>query len=155
MKTKRPINIIDIIIIIALLSIVGATVFAFIAGLGDSSEKATVRYVLKADSVNSELCSKVAVGDGVYDHSTSQRIGTVTAVSTAQAYYNGTDPQGSPVSSPVEGKSILYVTVEASATGSDMGYSVGTTTLSIGKSLDIRYPNLFCTATCVSIEIAE
>ncbi|MBQ3526971.1 MAG: DUF4330 family protein [Clostridia bacterium] len=155
MKTKRPINIIDIIIIVALLSIVGATVYGFISGFGDSSEKATVRYVLKVDSISSELCSKVAVGDGVYDHATAQRIGTVTAVSTAQAYHNGTDPQGTPVSSPIEGKSILYITVETSAIKAKSGYTVASTPLNIGRTLDIRYPNLFCTSTCVSIENAE
>jgi len=155
MKNKRPINIIDIIIIIALLSIVGATVYGFISGLGSGNESTSVRYVLKVDSISSELCSKVTVGDGVYDHNTSQRIGTVTAVSTSQAYHNGTDPQGSPVASPIEGKSILYVTVEASAVRSNTGYTVAATTLNIGKTLDIRYPNLFCTSTCVSIENAE
>ena len=155
MKTKRPINIIDIIIIIALLSIVGATAFGIISGLGDNSEKTTIRYVLKVDAIDSDLCSKVAVGDGVFSHETAQRIGTVTAVSTAQAYHSGTDPQGNLVSSPLEGESILYVTVEASATRSKTGYTVGSATLNIGKTLDIRYPNLFCTSTCVSIENAE
>ena len=155
MKTKRPINIIDIIILIALLSIIGATVYGLVSGIGKGNDKTSVRYVLSVDSISSELCSKVAVGDGVYDHNTSQRIGTVTAVSTSQAYHKGTDPQGAPVSSPIEGKSILYVTVEASATKTKSGYVISSTTMNIGKTLDIRYPNLFCTSTCVSIENAE
>lgn len=155
MKTKRPINIIDIIITIALLSIIGATVFAFVSSLGSNNENVSVRYVLQADEISSDLASKVSVGDGVYDHSTAQRIGTVTAVSSSQAYHSGTDSQGSPVSSPLEGKSILYVTVEAEATASKTGYTVASTTLNIGKTFDVRFPNLFCTSTCVSIEIAE
>ena len=65
MKTKRPINIIDIIITIALLSIIGATVFAFVSSLGSNNENVSVRYVLQADEISSDLASKVSVGDGV------------------------------------------------------------------------------------------
>lgn len=155
MKNRKSFNIIDIVIILSLLAVIGAAVFGFVSGIGAVGEKAVIRYVLEVDPIDSELCAKVSVGDGVYSYDDSQRIGTVYAVSTAQAYHTGTDSQGSAVSSPLEGKSVLYVTVEAEAMVSEKGYTVGTQLINAGKKIDIRYPNLFCSSTCVSVEIAK
>lgn len=154
-KAKKRINIVDIIILVALIVLSGAVIFGFVKGIGTSGERTSVRYIIEVEPIDSDFVSKVTEGNGVYDHTTSQRIGTVRAVSSAQAYYKSFDAKGSPTSSPMEGSSTLYITVEADAVRSDAGYSVGSTVLSIGRRLELRFPGLYVDGKCVSIEALD
>ena len=145
----------DIIIIITLLALSGAVVLGLMKGLGTSGEKVTVRYIVEVDPIDSDLTSKVLKGNGVYDYSTVQRIGTVSAVSASQAYHKGYDSKGDTVSSPIEGSSVLYITVEAEAVRSETGYVIGNTVINIGRDLELRLPDLYAVGQCVSIEVLE
>jgi len=154
-KNKKRINAVDIIILLAMLGAIICAGFVIIRGLGTFGEKVTVSYTVAIDPIDSDFVSKVAEGDGLYEYRTAEHIGTVRAVSDAQAYRksyrDGADPRGS----AIEGMSVLYVTLTAEATKTDTGYAVGNTVLGIGRQLEMRFPNLYCIGECVRIEVIE
>ncbi len=154
-KLKKQINIVDIVILIALLVLACASVFKIVSNITSSGDEQNIRYVLKVEPISSSFNSNVSEGDGVFEHTSGSQIGTVNAVSTAQAYHKGNDLQGAQVSSPIEGQSIMYITVDAKGTKTNVGYSIEDTLMGIGRSFEIRLPNLYCTAECISLEIVE
>ncbi len=154
-KNKKRINIIDVVVFVALLAIAAAIVYGIFSNIVGSDDRINIRYVLCVDPIDIAFSEKVAEGDGVYDALTVQQIGTVKAVSASQAYHKGTDMQGVSVLSPVEGQCILYITVECEAERTDMGYGINDTYLTVGADYEIRLPNLFCNARCVSIETVK
>lgn len=146
-KDRRKINIIDVIILIALLSAL------LVAGMGivrsnSGGETVTVRYIIQVDRIGNDFISKIAAGNSVYDHTTSAKIGAVTAVSHSKAYYENSE-------SPIEGYSVLYITAEAQAVKTDTGYAVGSSLINVGRELELRFPNLYCQGKCVSIETTK
>lgn len=154
-KNKRILNIVDILIVIALLFALVCTGFVIIRGLGTFGERVIVSYTVAIDPIDSDFVSNVALGDKLYDYNTGEHIGTVRTVSDSQAYKksysDGADPRGS----AIEGMSVLYITMTTEASKTDTGYSVGNTLLGIGRTLEMRFPNLYCVGECVSIEIIE
>lgn len=132
-----------------------ASLFGLLKSIGTAADRIPVEYVLEISPIDSTFTSKVVEGDGVFDHSTSQKIGTVNAVSASQAYYQGTDSQGAPVSSTMEGSSILYITATTEAQKTSSGYFVGNCNISIGQEMEIRLPNLYANAKCISIKTVE
>ncbi len=154
-KQKRKINIVDIVIIIFLAASLSVSLFGLLKSIGNATDRVSVEYVLEVAPIDSTFTSKVAEGDGVFDHATNQKLGTVSAVSASQAYHQGTDSQGSPVSSTMEGSSVLYITATADAQKTSSGYLVGNCVLGIGKDLEIRLPNLYANAKCISIKTVE
>ena len=154
-KTKRKLNIIDILIIAALIAAAVAAGFGVLQSIGAVGERVTVKYVMEISPIDNDLVSNVVEGHGVYNYEDSDLIGTVSAVASSQAYHIGTDSQGEQVSSPIEGYSTLHITVTCQAVKTDTGYAVGNTVIGIGKKLSLRLPDLYCEGKCVSIEIVE
>lgn len=147
-KQRKKINVIDIILLVTVLAAL------IIAGMGiarrvsSTGDRLTVRYIMEVNPIENDFISKVSAGNSVFDHTTSGRIGTVKAVSHAKAYYENSE-------SPMEGYSMLYITAEAEAVKTDVGYTIGSTVVSIGRELEMRFPNLYCVGKCVSIEIVK
>ena len=154
-KQKRKINLIDVVIIIAFSIALCASLFGIFKGIESATDKVQIEYVLEIVPIDSSFTSKVFEGDGIYDHETSQKVGTVSAVSASQAYYQGTDSQGLPVSSTMEGSSVLYVTATADAKKTSAGYLVNGCSVSIGRDLEVRFPGLYANAKCISIKTIE
>ena len=154
-KNKKRINAVDILIVAVLLCALICTGFIMIRGLGAFGERVIVSYTVAVDPIDSDFVSKVALGDKLYDYNTGEHIGTVRTVSDSQAYKKsyseGADPRGS----AVEGMSVLYITMTTEAQKTDIGYTVGNTLLGIGRTIEMRFPNLYCIGKCVSIEIIE
>lgn len=154
-KQKRKINLVDIIIIVFLATALSVSLFGLLKSIGTAADRISVEYVLEIGPIDTAFAAKVVEGDGVFDHKTSQKIGTVSAVSASQAYYQSTDPQGSPISSTMEGSSVLYITATAEAQKTSTGYHVGNCVLGIGKEVEIRLPGLYANAKCISIKAVE
>ena len=154
-KTKKKINVVDILILIAILAAIVCAGFVIIRGMGTFGEKVNVSYTIAVDPIDSDFVSKVSVGDGLYEIETTDRIGTVSAVSDGQAYIksysDGADPRGN----AIEGMSVLYITLTAKATKTDTGYIIGNSVIGIGRELEMRFPNLYCIGKCVRIERIE
>ena len=154
-KTKKKINVVDILILTALLAAIICAGFVIIRGMGTFGEKVTVSYTVAVDPIDSDFVSKVSVGNGLYEIETTDHIGTVSAVSDGQAYRktgsNSADPRGS----AIEGMSVLYITLTAQATKTDTGYIIGNTVIGIGREIEMRFPNLYCIGECVRVERIE
>ncbi|MBQ4066859.1 MAG: DUF4330 family protein [Clostridia bacterium] len=153
-KKKKSINFVDLIIIIALISaliLAGTVIFRDVAG----GDRVTVSYTVKVEPIDTTFVSKAAEGNGVYDFETAEFIGTVSAVSDAQAYKRSYREDGTVKDSVIEGMSVLYITVEAEAIRRDNGYAIGSTLVGIGRELEIRLPNLYCSGECVRVEVIE
>lgn len=154
-KEKKKLNIVDIVIALTLLALAVAVAIGLLRGISSTGERVTVKYVMEVSPIDQEFTSKVVEGQPVFNYSDSSNIGKISAVAYSQAYHTGTDSQGSVVSSPIEGKSTLHLTVTATATKADTGYAVDNTVIGIGKELELRLPNLYCIGKCVSLEIVE
>ena len=154
-KSKKKINVVDILILTAVFAAIVCAGFVIIRGMGSFGERVTVSYTVAVDPIDSDFVSKVSVGDGLYETETSDRLGTVSAVSDGQAYRksysDGSDPRGN----AIEGMSVLYITLTAKATKTDTGYIIGNSVIGIGRELEMRFPNLYCIGKCVRIERIE
>lgn len=153
-EKKRKLNIIDFVILLAVVAVLSAVVYRIIVHPG-TQDAVRIRYVLEVPQIQTEFCSKVVAEDLVFYDENAGDIGVVTATSTAPAYFKGTDREGSPVYTEMEDYRILYVTVEADALQSDTGYDIGGYTIRIGDTLSVQFPGLYCEVQCISIDVIE
>lgn len=153
-ERKRKPNIIDFVILLAVLAVLAAVVYRIVIHPG-GQEEIRIRYVLEVPEIQTDFCSKVAAENPVFAYTDEREIGIVTAVSTAPAYFKGTDKEGNPVYTEMEDRSILYVTIEADAIEMDTGYSVIGHTIQVGTTLEIQFPELYCQAQCISVDVIE
>lgn len=154
-KKKRSFNIIDAVMIVAVVALTAALVYGIVSGLGVGNDYVRIKYVLEVSEIRSEFCQKAAEGDAVRNADGGEQIGKVAAVSSVPAQHTGTDSSGSPVLSDIDGYSTLYVTVEAQAKQGNTGYTVGGTLINTGKSVDVRLPSLCVEAKCISVEVIK
>ncbi len=151
---KRKPNIIDFVILLAVLAVLATVVYRIVVRT-DGQEEVRIRYVLEVPEIQTEFSSKVAAENPVFSYTDEREIGVVTAVSTTPAYYKGTDKDGNPVYTEMEDYSILYVTIESDAVQTDTGYIVGGHTMQVGTSLAVQFPELYCEAQCISVDVIE
>lgn len=154
-KKKRSFNIIDAVMIVAVVALTAALVYGVVSGLGVGNDYVRIKYVLEVSEIRSEFCQKAAEGDAVRNADGGEQIGKVAAVSSVPAQHTGTDSSGAPVLSDIDGYSTLYVTVEAQAKQGNTGYTVGGTLINTGKSVDVRLPSLCFEAKCISVEVIK
>ena len=154
-KKKRSFNIIDAVMIVAVVALTAALVYGVVSGLGVGNDYVRIKYVLEVSEIRSEFCQKAAEGDAVRNADGGEQIGKVAAVSSVPAQHTGTDSSGAPVLSDIDGYSTLYVTVEAQAKEGNTGYTVGGTLINTGKSVDVRLPSLCFEAKCISVEVIK
>ncbi len=153
-ERKRKPNIIDFVILLAVLAVLAAVVYGVVIHPG-GQEEVRIRYVLEVPEIQTEFCSKVVAEKPVFSYTDEREIGVVTAVSTAPTYFKGTDKEGNPVYTEMEDRSILYVTIEADALQTDTGYIIGGLTMQAGTSLTVRFPELYCEAQCINVDVIE
>lgn len=137
-KKKFRINIIDIIILVLIVCVAVFAVLKFSdGGINDATslDKAIVRYYL--EECPDYVIAATEVGDPVYDGSSEQNMGVVTAIETGEptGYVELEDGTMAPVVR--EGHSSVLITTEVSGTWSDHGVVVGSTIYAPGHSLVI------------------
>ena len=158
-KSKKVrLNFIDFILIAVMLLALGMLIFIF--STGDISisakNKATVEYTVEIDRVPEEFKNLVKVGNTVYDTETLCNLGEVIDISYSSSYYKGADnATGDIVYSEYPDEVRMTITIKASASKTDTGYSVSDYSLSVGKSMRIRVPDFTGIGICSSIDAAE
>ena len=92
-KRATRFNLIDAVIILAVLLVIAAVVWIILLQNGAVGADATaeVTYTVKISSVREEFISSVKTGDGAVNSSTGASIGKITAVKTEKAKYINTD----------------------------------------------------------------
>ena len=106
-------------------------------------------------SRRSGKCTDSLCAGPAFSYNDKREIGIVTGVSTAPAYFKGTDKAGNPVHTEMEEHSMLYVTIEADAVQTNTGYIVGGHSIQSGMSLAVQFPELYCEAQCISVNVIE
>lgn len=156
-KKKHRFNIIDLVIIAAVVAIGALLVKSFIfdARNDNKAEKVNLQYVIETDMLSEDLADNVKVGDAVYDYVSGRKIGQVTACDVRNATHIGMSDSGAQVISDVVGYRTLYITVEGQASGTAGGYSVETVAISVGKAYSLMLPDLYCTGSCISAEVVD
>lgn len=151
---KRKPNIIDFVIFFAIFAVLSAAIYRVILHPGER-DAVRIRYVLEVPQIQTEFCSKVAAQDYAYPFQGSDDIGVVTATSTAPAHFKGSDREGNPVYTEMEGFSILYITIEADAVQSDVGFEINGQLIRAGEVQEVQFPQLYCEAECIRVDVIE
>ncbi|MCL1863012.1 MAG: DUF4330 domain-containing protein [Defluviitaleaceae bacterium] len=135
------VNIIDLLIIIAL---VGAAVFGvwqFNAGRGVVFAPVETREFIISfftEEVEDFTAFAVEVGDSVVDHGRNVPLGTVTAVEVADARVWNADQYGVAVASPKPGFSSIEISARLTAQPTEHGIIIAGNRYGIGHSLAVR-----------------
>lgn len=137
-KKKFKFNVIDVIIVVLILCVAVFAVLKFSdGGLNDATslDKVVIRYYL--EECPDYVIDATQVGDPVYDGSSEQSMGTVTAVETGDpvGYVEMEDGTFAPIVR--EGYSSVLITTETEGTWSAHGVVVGGTIYAPGHSLVI------------------
>ena len=154
-KLKRQFNIIDILILLALLAIV---TFAanYIANDMFSKEFVTVEYYLRIKGVAERDTARLSVNDAISANSagtTLGRIREITVTDEKEALFNS--KTGRFVYTPIPGQKTVYLRVNAVCTYKDHGYRIGDYGISAGTAPDILLPFSYHSAEIVSVRAAE
>ena len=154
-KLKRRFNIIDIVILLALLAIV---TFAanYIANDMFSKELVTVEYYLRIKGVAERDTARLSVNDAISANSagtTLGRIREITVTDEKEALFNS--KTGRYVYTPIPGQKTVYLRVSAVCTYKDHSYRIGDYVISAGTSPDILLPFSCDAVEIVSVRVAE
>lgn len=159
-KKKIRFNAVDAVIILFVAAAVAVFGYVFLneksVGSAVGSENVKIQYVLKVGELKDIFIGNVEKGDKLIDSDANKKIGTVVAVSSAPAKRIGTNGlTGAQVISEIEGRSDLYITVEADAQFMDDKYLVDGIFITVGTVVNFATPNLYAASNIVSVEILE
>lgn len=158
-KKKSRFNVVDAVIILFVAAAVAVFGYVFLneKTVGTAgAEKVTIQYVLKVGEIKDMFTGNIVKGDQVYDADSDKSLGTVVAVSSAPSKRVGTNSAtGAQVASEIEGRSDLYVTIEAEAKVIDEKYLVDGFHVVVGSVVNFVTPNLYAPSNIVSVEIVD
>ena len=153
-KRKFRFNIIDALIILLVLAAVG------VIGYVVASEKQTpeevkqdkkIQYVIQITELKDEFTGNIKPGETLYEVETNKKLGVVTACNSEKTYYTDSK-KGVQVISEIDGRSNMFVTVEADASFKDNIYTVNGVSILVGTSIRFITPGLTSGAVVVSLE---
>ena len=100
-----------------------------------------------------EFTGNIKLGETLYEVETNKKLGVVTACNSEKTYYTGTDSKkGVQVISEIDGRSNMFVTVEADASFKDNIYTVNGVSILVGTSIRFITPGHTSGAVVVSLE---
>ena len=142
-KRKFRFNIIDALIILLVLAAVGVIGYV-VASEKQAPEEVKqdkkIQYVIQITELKDEFTGNI-------------KLGVVTACNSEKTYYTGTDSKkGVQVISEIDGRSNMFVTLEADASFKDNIYPVNGVSLLVGTSIRFITPGLTSGAVVVSLE---
>lgn len=154
-KQKKKFNFIDIAIIVFVIAVAAVLIKVYVSDDSSSDVKnsVTLQYVIQSDMLSEELADNVSPGDVVYEKKTGRAIGKVSSCDVRGALHTGVSDAGAQVISDIAGYRVLYITVEVDAAGAAGGYSVENIPICAGEDYELMFKNLYCTGTCISVEV--
>ena len=150
-KRKFRFNIIDALIILLVLAAVGVIGYV-VASEKQAPEEVKqdkkIQYVIQITELKDEFTGNIKPGETLYE-----KLGVVTACNSEKTYYTGTDSKkGVQVISEIDGRSNMFVTLEADASFKDNIYTVNGVSILVGTSIRFITPGLTSGAVVVSLE---
>lgn len=155
-KRKFRFNIIDALIILLVLAAVGVIGYV-VASEKQAPEEVKqdkkIQYVIQITELTDEFTGNIKPGETLYEVETNKKLGVVTACNSEKTYYIGTDSKkGVQVISEIDGRSNMFVTLEADASFKDNIYTVNGVSILVGTSIRFITPGLTSGAVVVSLE---
>lgn len=155
-KRKYRFNIVDAVIIVLVVGLVAAAVLMIVrrAQGPDSQVQSTkVQYVIQVCDLRDRYVTNVSEGDKLFVPGSGKSLGTVLSVYSSDAFYTGVRREdGAQVISDYDGKSNLFITLEADAVLSGGRYTVEGVDILVGETLSFICPKLSADASVVSVE---
>ncbi len=155
MKSKR-INIIDLIVIIALVLAVAVIGAAKLRGdAGNNKQTLVMKYYV--EEVNTNIANHVKVGDSLFDGSEKKHIslGKVTDVEIMDSVSYAVKSDGTYAVGPKEGYSSLIITGEVQGIKTDLGATVGGEKYGVGHSFTLVAGNSRIYLRVYDIDVKE
>lgn len=157
-KNKISFNIIDILIIFALVCVV--TVFSYFAagkwetGKAENSSN-TVRYTVCVQDAEEKFLNKIAAGDMVWDVRKGGTLGTVVDVTEPVKYETTAENRenGTFVLAEIPERYSYEFTVESPCSKSETGCSINDTKINVGRKITVRTENIAVEGTVFGVEI--
>ena len=150
-------NLIDVIVLLALLAVIFGIVYYFFMRDEKSGEESFVlEYVIETKELPDEFSGYVKKGDRLMSGDGKVFLGEVTAAEYEQATVTVFDGEtGEQISSPYPGHANLYITVRGTAEHSDGGYRIDGTDIFVGSEISYRVPDFSGVGKCVSMKVTE
>lgn len=165
-KPRKKFNIIDFFILVIIVAVVVALVYAFspwshIKKLIKPNEVA-FQYAVELKGVDDEFINLVKAGDSVINSVSKNSLGTIDRIgaitkSTFLDYVVETNEDGTSlykgvlVEEPDKYDIIVYITTTAQYE-SGVGYTVNGSRVAVGEELSFRFPHFEYTGYCIAID---
>lgn len=168
-KTKRSFNIIDFLVLLIIVTVIGASIYAIFSWSSIKSLWSTstvdLQYTVELRGVDEEFINKIKAGDTVTDAVSKNQLGTVEKVDSIEKYtvldYTKNEVQSEDGKVPTisyngvlsEYPDKYNVTVYISSSAeyeSGIGYTINGRRIAVGEAIEMRFPEFSSTAYCVA-----
>ncbi len=155
---KHRFNVFDFILIVLVVIVITVTTVKFIRsnpGIISGGGQNAV-FTVTTVALPEALKEQIKVGDSIYDTESSQLLGKVTAVSSdVYKLYGINEATGAAVTTDVEGKIVLTITVEAPVWFENGTYNIDGYRISVGKAISVRTDSVSVSGECSSLTVTE
>lgn len=153
-KKRGRFNAVDALIILLVIGVVIIFAVSRITHAEETGEKIKFEYTVTLECVDKDFIDKISTGERVYDSSSQNFLGTVTAVENDEPYtfYEYDADDDAMVLRTYPDKYNVKVTVSSKAQLVEgVGYSVGGCRIAVGQMLDLRFPEYVASAYCTDM----
>lgn len=155
-KRKLRFNFIDAVIILVVAAVIFAVLYVFVfSGREASSSQVnskTIRYVIEVNDIDEYLEDIVKKGQPVEDAIKRKKIGTVAGVQAVPFEILNFDYENKrEVTSTVEGRIVLKITVEAQAVETDSAFIVDGCEIRVGQQYSLIMPDFYGIGYCTEL----
>ncbi len=155
---KHRFNVFDFILIVLVIIIITVTTVKFIRsnpGIISGGGQNAV-FTVTTVALPEMLKEQIKVGDSIYDTESSQLLGKVTAVQSDVYKLSGiNESTGATVTTDIEGKIVLTITVEAPVWFENGTYNIDGYRISVGKPISVRTDSVSVSGECTALTVTE
>ncbi len=137
-KKKIRWNVIDVIIIVAVLAVIAVFGYSQLKGRVETASGKTIQMQFMSEDVSDFVVDQLQVGDTVVDDGTNSELGTVTDIQTEDSVLYAPDSEGKYVQTTKPDSKKVTITTEVKGTEYEHGAILGNTKYSVGHSMTIR-----------------
>lgn len=138
-EKKVKFTVIDAVIILAVIIAVGIGVVKILPKFLNNSKNETVEFTVLVQNKDSDFADAITIGDSVTISLTEKDGGKVKEVKSELAKtlaYNSIENTYS--NEVIEGKTDVYITIEADTSVSDLAVKAGGTAIKVGTEIPVR-----------------
>lgn len=154
-KEKKKYNFIDVILIILVLLVIGAIIYAFVSPyttqLTGNAASRKIEYRVRFEGVPDEIKYSISDGDSVTEATELVNIGKVKKTEFSSTEYVGVDKDGNSVVGICPGKKNILITVECDASVANGVYKANGYAITAGRLIDLRVPGFCGQGECVYV----